>query len=100
MLIPELNIDEELILKPYAEAHHLKTIEWLNSDWLKESFGTHTEISLEKHQQWLKNNSDILIWTINSNANYIGNILLNPNHKNLSAYMQIYIGSSDSLQKA
>ena len=46
MLIPELNIDEELILKPYTEAHHLKTIEWLNSDWLKESFGTHTKISL------------------------------------------------------
>jgi RimJ/RimL family protein N-acetyltransferase len=99
LLVPILNVDHELILKPYEEIHHLKTIQWLNSDWLKSTFGIGADLSLERHQQWLSDNKDILIWTINFKNKYVGNILLKPNYQNLSAYMQIYIGETQFLSK-
>lgn len=78
-------------LRPYDKTHVAKTVKWLQSPNIQENFGYVPDLTEEKHQIWLENNPEVLIWAIHA-PDYVGNVLLFPNKKHYSAYLQIYIG--------
>lgn len=76
----------------YNEQYYTKTVEWLNSEDIKKSFGLARNITLEEHANWMKNVRNIYIRAIKADEEYIGNILFHLNVRHSSAFFQIYIG--------
>ncbi len=81
-------------LKPYCDQNHVKTISWLNSEDIKNTFGLTYHITVEQHDSWLKKNPNYLMWTINYKEVHVGNISLQINNRHHSANLQIYIGDN------
>lgn len=81
-------------IKPYLEMHYEKTVDWLNSQEIRNSFGNTKTITLSSHRTWMRTNEDIIMWAIYYNDLYVGNILFNVDLNHMSAFFQIYIGEN------
>lgn len=84
-------------LIPYGQEHYRQTVEWLNSNELRETFGLTRLITLESHRQWIESSRDVLKWAIYDERHvYCGNVLLHCRLTHRSAYFQIYLGNSQA----
>jgi RimJ/RimL family protein N-acetyltransferase len=79
-------------LTPYHDLHFIETVKWLTDPEIKKQFGLTVKIDLEKHISWVKNNSQNIMWAILCSGLHIGNIVVIPNVRHHSGYLQIYIG--------
>ncbi|ALC86343.1 hypothetical protein AM499_11260 [Bacillus sp. FJAT-22090] len=91
--------DEKVILKEYEEDHFSKTVEWLNQLEIRQNFGIKNNITLDQHKQWFSNLENTFIKAIydKQNSLYVGNILLQLNDSNQSAFFQIYLGEVSAM---
>lgn len=88
---------EELagVLCAYEAAHDAKTVQWLNSKDLQDSFGLRQVLTIESHRRWMESTEDTLIWGVRApNGDHVGNVLLKVTDRHNSAYFQIYLGES------
>ena len=84
-------------LVPYGREHDRQTVEWLNSNELRETFGLTRRITLESHRQWIESSPDVLKWAICDECQvHCGNVLLHCTWPHRSAYFQIYVGNSQA----
>ena len=82
-----------LTLQPYTPAHDRSTVDWLNGEDLRQSFGLTRNVTLESHRRWLESSTDTIVWAIHSDEQgHCGNVLVNCNLRHRSGYFQIYIG--------
>lgn len=92
MIAKPLNAGQVQLLA-YEQSHDAKTVEWLNSAVLRQTFGISHPVSLESHRKWIESASDALIWAICADdVGYCGNVLLHCSQAHHSAYFQIYLG--------
>ncbi len=80
----------------YKKCYDQKTVQWLNDPELQKLFGLSYKTNLEKHRQWVKENSNVFIWAILSKKDHIGNILLHIQSRHKAAYLQMYIGNKQN----
>ena len=84
---------EHVKLQPYSPAHDRATVDWLNSEELRQSFGLTQSVTLESHRRWLESSMDTIMWAIYvGEQGHCGNVLVNCNLRHRSGYFQIYIG--------
>lgn len=88
------------MLAPYAAEYDDNTIEWLNSESVREGFGLSYSPSLGSHQAWYAAQRELLMWAIlDEKAVHQGNLLIHMKEQNSSGYLQIYIGNPSSRGK-
>src|SRR5690242_528727 len=86
-----------VLLAPYEAKHDQRTVEWLNTPELRDTFGITSEITLASHRRWVEAASDAVIWAILvPQGEHCGNVLLHCNSRHRSAYFQIYLGEHSS----
>jgi len=84
---------DEVVLTPYSHAHDARTVAWLNSEELQDSFGITQSVTLESHRSWMVSAKDTIVWAICvPEGRHCGNVLLHCNWRHRSAYFQIYLG--------
>ena len=80
------------LLKIYSKNHDEKTVAWLNSSDLRQTFGLTYQVSCDSHRQWLNQHPDYHIWAIEENGVHWGNAILNVMPRHDKAMLEIYIG--------
>ena len=84
-------------LAPYAPEHDARTVAWLNSAELRDTFGITSEITQASHRRWMESAANVLAWAILlPEGTHCGNTLLHCNERHRSAYFQIYLGEPAS----
>lgn len=84
-------------LVPYAPEHDARTVAWLGTPELRDTFGITSEITAESHRLWMESATNLLAWAIVlPEGTHCGNALLHCNVRHLSAYFQIYLGERSS----
>ena len=83
------------VLAAYTADHDTKTVEWLNSEDLRGTFGMRQAVSVGLHRNWVDAAVDTWIRAIQDREGvHVGNVLLKINERHRSGYLQIYIGET------
>ena len=97
MLSTKVLMRDGVRLIPYSSAHDEQTVVWLNDPHVKKGFGLTRAVSLEGHRNWLLHANNLAIWAILDDVgDHSGNMLLHLEPNRSSAYLQLYIGSSQA----
>ena len=86
----------ENLLLPYGKSFDEKTVEWLNSSGMRDTFGLTYRVTVESHRQWLDTQKNYHIWAIVvPDGVHIGNAILIENTRHNKAVLEIYIGQPE-----
>lgn len=87
-------------LREYGHEHIAKTVEWLNEPLIRKTFGITQKVTIDSHKSWLLSSKHTAnLWAIYHDTNYVGNIIISPNQRHRSSYLQIYIGDIQQQSK-
>ena len=79
-----------------APLHEDNTVNWLNSEDIRKTFGITSYVSRCSHRNWLESRPDLIRKSILVDSVHVGNIILHPNYRHKSGILEIYIGDSDA----
>jgi RimJ/RimL family protein N-acetyltransferase len=86
---------DNIYLLPYSDVHFSNTVKWLNSKEIMSKFGITYSVTHDSHRAWILLQNDLMMWAVNVDGVYVGNISLRVNERHKKAYLEIYIGDSE-----